>query len=46
MIPRGDSVHRRLTLCRALEYWRGGVMEEAPFFIALRKKIPGENFKL
>jgi hypothetical protein len=32
-----------------MEYWSGGVMEETPFFIALRKKDPwrkSENLKL
>jgi hypothetical protein len=29
-----------------MEYWSGGVMEEIPFFIALKKQIPGENLKI
>jgi hypothetical protein len=29
-----------------VEYWSGGVMEKTPFFIALRKQIPGENLKI
>ena len=46
IIPRGDLVCRHLTICGVLEYWSGGVMEETPFFIALRKQIPGENLKV
>jgi len=29
-----------------MEYWSGGVMEETPFFIALKKQILGENLKI
>jgi hypothetical protein len=43
MISRGDFVYLHLTMYGVLEYWSGGVMEETPFFIALRKQIPGEN---
>jgi len=46
IIPRGDLVCRQLTIYGILEYWSGGVMEETPFFIALRKQIPGENLKV
>ncbi|RZB36262.1 MAG: hypothetical protein SRB2_02342 [Desulfobacteraceae bacterium Eth-SRB2] len=46
IIPRGDLVCRHLTIYGVLEYWSGGVMEETPFFIALRKQIPGENLKI
>jgi len=46
IIPRGDFVYRHLTIYGVLEYWSGGVMEETPFFIALRKQIPGENLKV
>jgi hypothetical protein len=30
-IPRGDLVYRHLTICGALEYWSGGVMEKTLF---------------
>jgi hypothetical protein len=46
IIPRGDLVCRHLTIYGVLEYWSGGVMEETPFFIALREQIPGENLKV
>jgi hypothetical protein len=46
MIPRGDFVYRHVTMCAVLEYWSGGVIEETPFFIALRKQIPGENLNV
>jgi len=46
IIPKGDLVYRHLTICGVLEYWSGGVMEETPFFIALRKHIPKENLKV
>jgi hypothetical protein len=46
IIPRGDLVCRQLTIYGVLEYWSDGVLEETPFFIALRKQIPGENLKV
>jgi hypothetical protein len=45
IIPKGDLVYRHLTIYGVLEYWSDGVMEETPFFVALRKQIPGENLK-
>jgi len=38
IIPRWDLVCRHLTIYRVMEYWNGGVMEETPFSIALRKQ--------
>ena len=46
IIPRGDLVYRHSAIYGILEYWSDGVMEETPFFIALRKQIPGENLKV
>jgi len=46
IIPRGDLVCRHLTICRVMEYWSGGVMEETPFFITLRERISKENLKV
>ena len=46
IIPRGDLVYPLLTVYGVLERWSNGVMEETPYFIALRKQIPGENLKV
>jgi hypothetical protein len=46
IIPRGDLVCQHITIYKVLEYWSGGVMEETPFFIALRKHIPEESLKI
>jgi len=46
IILRGDLVCRHLTICGVLEYWSGGVMEETPFFIVFRERIPKENLKV